>query len=139
MKTTSLYDEVIRLIGATQNIDDATKASMIAEIQKDGISPSLQQKLVTIFQAEVENLGKEIDSAQNTLAGVIQVKANDESVIAPILANVTGEFAESSERLASETDSACLKEEKSIETAVGDALKKRDDSAADDVRKSLKL
>lgn len=137
MNSTNLYDEVIALIDAAQTADEATKASMIREIEAHGMSPVMQERVTALFRAEAQKLGIEVDTAEATLAKVIQVKNGEESTIEPLRSGVETDFAKSSAALADETEVLCAREARTVDAAVGTALKERDDSAADSIRKSL--
>lgn len=139
MTTTTLYDEVVSLIASAEGIDDTARTGLISEIKREGLTPAMQERIMALFHAEAERLGREADQAEALMTEVIRVKTTADSDTEPASTSLVAEFALAAEAIADELEDACATESRGVDTAVGNALKKRDDDAADAIRQSLKL
>lgn len=139
MKTTTLYDEVISLIENANSIDSDTRLSMIQEIQTEGISPEMQERIMSLFRSESGDLGAAIAQAQGVIEKTIQLKGESDAATLPDSQAVEAAFSGAVTTVANELETVCAREAKTIDTAVGTALEQRDSDAADAVRQSLKI
>jgi len=139
MKTTSLYDEIITLIGTADSIDVDARLSMIQEIRTEGITPAMQERIMALFNTEFEGLGAGIDRAQSIIEKAMVIRGESDAATLPESKNVQAEFSGAADAVTNYLEIACSREAKTVYAAVGTAITKRDDDAADVVRQSLKM
>ena len=139
MNTATLYDEIIQLISVAESIDETTRKSMIEEVKRDGLSPAMQERIMALFAAELDGRAAEIAQAEGIIERAREVGSNADSHTLLESQAVTAAFGRETEDITDNLEATCGKESKSVDGAIGSAINKRDETAADKVRQSLKL
>lgn len=113
--TTSLYDEVLLLIGVAETIDDAAKKKMIEEIQKDGMSPVMQKALQELFHAEAGRLTSEINDAKDAVQAITDLDEETELELEGGYEWLGEEYDKAAEEIQMEHNAACSAEVNALE------------------------
>ncbi len=136
--TTSLYDEVLLLIGVAETIDDAAKKKMIEDVQKNGLSPIMQKALQELFHAEAGRLTTEINEAQNAVQAITDLDEETELELDGGYEWLGEEYDKAAEEISMEHNAACSAEINALEKGLeGDKQVAENDEMAN-IRSMLK-
>lgn len=135
---TSLYDELLLLIGVATTIDDTAKKAMISAIEHGGLTPELLDQVTALFHTEASKLDEEMTNAQEAMQLAAAVGEEDEEANAPAFVWLGSEYEAATREIEDALTADCRREVNSVDKDVEGEKRNFEQNDIEALRQSLK-
>lgn len=135
---TSLYDELLLLIGVATTIDDTAKKAMISAIERGGLTPELLEQVTKLFHAEAGKLDGEVSNAEEALTLASDIGEEDEEANTPAFVWLGSEYEAATHEIEDALTASCRREVNAVDKDVEGEKRQFEQNDIEALRQSLK-